>query len=73
MAKATEVSPKPRSKYIQNADDVKSLAVKREAISMDEFLVNMNGDTRRHVESILAQLGEAQSLIEVGRASERCS
>ena len=71
MAKATEVYPKPKSKYIHTADDVESLAVKREAISMDDFLTNMKGSTKRHVESILAQLGEARSIIEVKEGLER--
>ena len=35
------------------------------ATSMDDFLANMQGETKRHVESLLAQLGEAQDLIEV--------
>ena len=71
MAKATEVSPKPKSKYVQTADGVKSLAVKCEAISLEDFLVNMKGDTRCHFESILDQLGEAQRLIEVKEGLER--
>ena len=41
------------------------------ATSMDEFLANMQGETKRHVESLLAQLGEAQSLIEIKEGLER--
>ena len=63
--------PLNKSKYVQTADDVKSLAVKREAISLEDFLVDKKGDTRRHVESILDQLGEAQRLIEVKEGLER--
>ena len=41
------------------------------ATSMDDFLANMQGETKRHVESLLAQLGEAQNLIEVKEGLER--
>ena len=67
MAKVTEVSPpsKPTpTSTTSNTIDVESLTVKREVVSLDVFLTNMQGETKKHVEALMAQLGEAQDLLE---------
>ena len=38
--------------------------MKKEVIALDDFLTNMKGETRMHVEALMAQLGEAQALLE---------
>jgi t-SNARE complex subunit (syntaxin) len=35
-----------------------------EVVALDEFLTNMQGETKSHVEAFMGQLGEAQSLLE---------
>ena len=68
MARASTVtssSPKsPLSPTSTLSEDMDSLEVKKEIIAFDEFLSNMEGDTRVHVESLMGQLGEAQDLLE---------
>ena len=41
------------------------------ATSLDDFLAKMQGETKCHVETLLAQLSEAQDLIEVKEGLER--
>jgi hypothetical protein len=65
MVKATEVLPKPITRPFSPApNDVNSLKVKIEAVALDEFLTEMQGDTKKHVEALMSQLGEAQELVE---------
>jgi hypothetical protein len=45
-------------------DDEDRLKVKCEVVSLDEFLTNLEGDTKVHFESLLSQLGEAHVLLE---------
>ena len=70
MAKASEVSPITKPKCTPTID-LDSLKVKIEVVSLDEFLTNMQGETKRHVESLMAQLGEAQDLIKDKEGHER--
>ena len=71
MAKATEVTSTPEDSYTPTIVDVESLKVKLETISLDEYLSNLQGEAKRHVESLVAQLEEAQDLIEVKEQLER--
>jgi hypothetical protein len=72
MAKATEVSPKPITKpFTPTSHDANSLKVKNEVVALDEFLTNMQGDTKKNFEALMCQLGEAQELIEQKEARER--
>jgi len=68
MAKASTVtssSPNPTlSPTSTLLEDVDSLNVKKEVIAFDDFLTNMKGETRVHVEALMAQLGEDQALLE---------
>src|SRR6266567_1082871 len=71
MARAAEVSPKPQPHSISPmVCDENSLDVKLELVALDEFLTNMKGDTRKHFEAIMSQLGEAQELLEEKEKNE---
>ena len=50
--------------YTPTDIDAESLKVKLEAITLDEFLSNLQGDAKVHVESLVAQLEEARDPIE---------
>ena len=71
MVKATEVTSIPEDSYTPTIDNVESLKVKLETISLDEYLSNLQGEAKRHVESLVAQLEEARDLIEVKEQLER--
>lgn len=74
MAKVMEVSPSSKPTLTSNSsytNDVESLAVKREVVSLDVFLTNMQGETKKHVEALMAQLGETQDLLEDKERLER--
>ena len=71
MAKATEVTSTPKDNYILTDVDVESLKVKLEAIALDEYFSNLQGEAKRHVESLVAELDEARDLIEVKEGLER--
>jgi type II secretory pathway component GspD/PulD (secretin) len=68
LSKAKEVSPsnKPTSSSTtsSNVDDVESLTVKREVVCLDAFFTNMRGETKKHVEALVAQPGASQELLE---------
>ena len=38
--------------------------MKCEVVGLDAFLSNMQGETKKHFEALLSQLGEAQDLLE---------
>ena len=44
--------------------DAFSLKVKREIVELDEFLENMEGSTKVHVEALMSQLGEVHELLD---------
>src|SRR4051794_9066238 len=71
MAKAIEATPIPEDSYTPTFVDVESLKVKLETISLDEYLSNLLGEAKRHVESLVAQLEEARDLIEEKDQLER--
>jgi hypothetical protein len=65
MAKASEVSPKPITKpFAPTSHDAYILKVKLEVVALDEFMTNMQGDSKKHFEALMSQLGEAQELLE---------
>ncbi|KAK1606922.1 hypothetical protein QYE76_030595 [Lolium multiflorum] len=59
------------SSNVISIDDATSLTIKREIVGLDAFLTNMQGDTKTHVEALMAQLGAAQDLIEEKERLER--
>jgi PHD/YefM family antitoxin component YafN of YafNO toxin-antitoxin module len=67
MAKATEVSspstsiPNPSKPMLS---DLGSLKGKEEVVALDEFISNLQGETKRHFETLMGQLGQAQDFIE---------
>jgi predicted nucleic acid-binding Zn-ribbon protein len=50
--------------------DANLLKVKIEVVALDEFLTNMQGDTKKHFEALMSQLGEAQEPLEEKEAHE---
>ena len=54
MAKATEVSSPSPSKTINEMDDLMSLKVKEENVSLDRFLTNLRGEAKIRFESLLS-------------------
>jgi hypothetical protein len=67
MGKATKLSAPSKSIPTSNIsfmDDVESLSMKVEGVGLHEFLTNLEGETKRHFEALMAQLGEAQDLLE---------
>jgi hypothetical protein len=70
MAKATKISSPSKSITPTNIflmDNVESLLMKVEIVGLDEFISNIEGETKRHFEALMAQLGEAQVLLEEKR------
>jgi hypothetical protein len=66
MSKATEVSPKPITKsFTPTSHDANSLKVKIEVVDLDEFMTNMQGDTKRQFEALMSQLEEDQELVDL--------
>jgi hypothetical protein len=65
MAKSTEVttSPTPSSSHSKSIsmDDESSLKIKKELVSCDEFIVNMKGQTKVYFETLMCQLGDADT------------
>jgi hypothetical protein len=45
--------------------------VKLEFIALDEFIANLQGDTKKHLEALMCQLGEAEDLLEEKERFER--
>jgi hypothetical protein len=73
MAKTSEVttSSKPNSKTIVSECDVESLKIKREIISLDEFISNLQGEPKKHVQVILDRLAHANDLLDLKERFER--
>ena len=70
MAHATEVSPS-NLKVTPEIDDQTSLVIKKELVAFDTFLANLQGETKKHVEALMRQVGIAECLLEEKAAIER--
>ena len=70
MAHATEVSPS-NLKATPEIDDQTSLVIKKELAAFDTFLANVQGETKKHVEALMRQVGIAQCLLEEKETIER--
>ena len=62
MAHITEVSS-PTPKAVPDSDDHASLVVKKELVAFDMFVANLQGETKKHVESLMRQVGIADCLL----------
>ena len=71
MAKTTEVSPPSSPKAMSSMDDAISLKIKEEIVAFDHFITNMQGETKKHVEALMSQYGEAQEMLEIKGKIER--
>ena len=71
MAKTTEVSSPSSPKAMSNMDDATSLKIKEEIVAFDHFITNMQGETKKHVEALMSQYGEAQEMLEIKGKIER--
>ena len=52
MAHITEVSSTP-PKAVPDIDDQTSLAINKELVAFDTFVANLQGETKKHVESLM--------------------
>ena len=74
MAKATEVSspsksmPNPSKPMMS---DLGSLKAKEEVVALEDFISNLQGESKRHFETLMGQLGQAQDLLEEKEEHER--
>ena len=74
MGKSSEVSPSPtlipksRNTIVDDRDRTKT---RDEIVGFDTFLANMQGETKKHVESLMSQLGGAHDLIALKEGFER--
>ncbi|KAK1668397.1 hypothetical protein QYE76_056556 [Lolium multiflorum] len=67
MAKSSEVSsPNPSMPNISNdlGVDLASLKVKQERLDFDEFILNLQGDTRKHVSNLMIRLAQLNDTLE---------
>ncbi|KAK1644518.1 hypothetical protein QYE76_062323 [Lolium multiflorum] len=67
MAKSSEVSsPNPSMPNISNdlGVDLASLKVKQEMLDFDEFILNLQGDTRKHVSNLMIRLAQLNDTLE---------
>ena len=71
MAKTDEVSSPSSPKAMSNMDDATSLKIKEEIVAFDHFITNMQGETKKHVETLMCQYGEAQEMLEIKGMIER--
>ena len=73
MAKTSEVtiSSKPTSKIIASESDVESLKIKREIVSLDEFISNLQGEAKKHVQTLFDRLAHANDLLDLKERFER--
>lgn len=71
MAKGPEVHSHSSPKTMHDMDDPTSLKVKEEMIAFETFLANLQGETKRHFETIMSQYGEALELLEQKGKIER--
>ena len=70
MAHITEVSSTP-PKAVPDIDYQTSLAIKKELVAFDTFVANLQGETKKHVESLMRQVGIADCLLEEKAKIER--
>ena len=71
MAKANEVSSSSTPIAMSNVDDSTSLEVKEELVALDHFISNMQGETKKHVETLMSQYDDALEMLEVKGKIER--
>ena len=71
MAKADEVSSSLTPIAMSNIDDPTSLEVKKELVALDHFIANMQGETKKHVETLMGQYDDALEMVEVKGKIER--
>ena len=73
MAKTSEVttSSKPTCKTIVLECDVESLKIKREIISLDEFISNFEGEPKKHVQVMLDRLAHAIDILDLKERFEK--
>ena len=50
-------------KAISSMDDATSLKIKEKIVAFDHFITNMQGETKKHVEALMSQYGEAQECL----------
>ena len=65
MAKANEVSSSSTPIAMSNVDDPTSIEVKVELVALDHFIANMQGETKKHVETLMSQYDDALEMLEV--------
>ena len=53
----------PPPKTLNAKDDVASLSVEDEIASMDCFMANLRGESKKHFETLMSRYGEAQHLL----------
>ena len=70
MAHISEVSP-TTPKAVPDIDDHASLVIKKELVAFDTFMANLQGETKKHVESLMRQVGTADCLLEEKAKIER--
>ena len=58
-------------RIIPDIDDHASLVVKKELVAFDTFMANLQGETKKHVESLMRQVGIADCLLEEKAKIER--
>ena len=56
---------------MNDMNDATSLRVKEEIGAFDHFITNMQGETKKHVEGLMSQYGEAQEMLEIKGKIER--
>ncbi|KAM0906965.1 hypothetical protein ACQ4PT_016441 [Festuca glaucescens] len=74
MARSTEVSTSipsmPKSQNTQGVDHA-SLKVKQEMLDFNDFIFNLQGESKKHVGSLLSRLGQLEEILEVKYRIER--
>jgi predicted RNase H-like nuclease (RuvC/YqgF family) len=74
MERTTEVtSPsKPTSNTKNNlVGDLESLKIKEEIVAMDVVISNLQGETKKHVETLLGELAQANDILNLKERFER--
>ena len=67
MAKSYEVSsPNPSMPNISNSlgVDHASLKMKQEMLDFDEFILNLKGDTKKHVSALMVRLAQLDDTLD---------
>jgi chromosome segregation ATPase len=73
MARGIEVTPpsKPISKTNNLMGDLDSLKIKEEIVATYVFISNMQGETKKHVDTLLGELAHANDLLDLKERFER--